>query len=164
MENDLKTRHQLRFVLHRLASLLEHLAVPDKAGARIGGQLKVLGQLETISWAGLLTESAEHAARRIEDELVENFFAPRLAGHDDLDIHGNDVDAIFGTGQRAKITGDAKRVVRFRIHVQPRRAVKTRRHVRANRRILLSVNSLPRNRILGGQRTQIEFQGQAESF
>src|SRR6266446_965623 len=108
MENRSKREpNRLRLVLNRFSSLLQHLAVPDKAGARIGGQLKVLSQFETISWAGLLTESAEHAARRIEDELVENFLAARLPGHDDFHVHGYDVDAIFGTGQRAQITGDA---------------------------------------------------------
>src|SRR6266404_1120642 len=157
-------RQCLAFVLHRLASLLEHFAVPDKAGARIGGQLKVLRQLEAVRRAGLLTEGAEHTTRRIENELVENFLAARLARHDDFDVHGYDIYAIFRTGQRAKITGDTQRVVRFRVHVQPRGAVKSRRHVRTHRRILLSVNALSRDRVFGRQRTQVEFQGQAESF
>src|SRR6267143_1853995 len=117
LRSSLITHYSSLGVLNRFSALLKHLAVPDKAGARIGGQLKVLGQLETISWAGLLTKSAEHAARCIEDELVENFFAARFAGHHDFDVHGNNVDAIFRTGQRAKITGNAQRVVCFRIHV-----------------------------------------------
>jgi hypothetical protein len=34
-------------VFNRLASLFEHLAVPDEACARIGCQLEVLGQFQT---------------------------------------------------------------------------------------------------------------------
>ena len=99
--------NSLAFVLDRLPALFKHFAVPDKAGARIGRQLKVLGQLEAVRRAGLLTEGAEHATRRIENEFIEDLLAARLAGHDDFDVHGNDVDAIFRTGQRAKVTGDA---------------------------------------------------------
>src|SRR5258706_14649948 len=98
MENRSKRKpNRLSFVLNCLPALLQHLAVPDKAGARIGGQLKVLSQFETISWAGLLTESAEHAARRIEDELVENFLAARLPGHADFHVHGYIVEPFCRT-------------------------------------------------------------------
>src|SRR5215472_5341056 len=99
----------LRSILDRLASLLQHLAIPDKAGAGIGRQLKVLRQLETGSRAGLLAKRAEHATRCVEDELIKHLLAARLAGHDDLDVHRNHVDAVLRTSQRAKIARDAKR-------------------------------------------------------
>src|SRR5437764_6830971 len=51
----------LCFVLDRLASLLQHLAIPDEAGARVGGEFKVLRQFETRGRARLLAERAEHA-------------------------------------------------------------------------------------------------------
>src|SRR5712691_2277623 len=107
----------LRLVLYGLASLLEHLAVPDESRARISCQLKVLRQLQAVSRASFLAQRAEHATRSVEDKLVENFLAARLAGDDDFDVHWNHVDAIFGTGQRAQVTSNAKRIVRFRIHV-----------------------------------------------
>src|SRR6266404_4939104 len=116
-------------VLDRLASLLEHLAVPNEAGARIGCQLKVLSQFQARSRAGLLAERTEHAARSVKDKFVEHFFLARLAGDDDLDVHRQYVYAIFRTSNRAKVAGDAKRVVRFRIHVESRRAMETRGHV-----------------------------------
>src|SRR5881397_2108361 len=123
MENDLNLS---AFVFHCLASLLEHLAVPDETRARIGRQLEILRQLKTVSWTSFLAERAEHATRSIEDEFVENFFATRFAGDHHLDVHRNDVDAIFRTRQRAKVAGDAERVVRLGIHVESRRTVKTR--------------------------------------
>src|SRR6267143_3807467 len=89
----------LRFVFHSLASLLKHLAVPDEARARISCQLKVLGQLQAVSRASFLAQRAEHATRSVEDKLVENFLAARLAGDDDFDVHRNHVDAIFETNQ-----------------------------------------------------------------
>src|SRR5437870_10467935 len=112
MENNL-----LRLVLYSFPSLFQHFAVPYKTGARIGCQLEILRQLETVSRTSLLAQSAEHATRSIKDKLVEDFLAARLAGHDNFDIHGKDVDAVFGAGQRAKVASDAERVMRFRIHV-----------------------------------------------
>src|SRR6266540_3529785 len=106
-----------RLVLNRLSSLFEHLAIPNETRARVRRQLEVLRQLQAISWTCFLTQRAEHAARRIENEFVEHLFAPRLAGDDDFDIHRNHVDAIFGTCERAEITRDAKRLMRLGIHV-----------------------------------------------
>jgi hypothetical protein len=154
--------NDLACVLHRLSPLLEHFAVPHKARARIGGELEVLRQLQTRSGTGFLAERAEHAARSIEDKLVEHFLLTRLARHDDLDVHRDYVDTVFRTGNRAKITGDTKRVVRFRIHVQARRAMKTRRHVGTDFRILLGVNSLARNGVFINERAEIVFQRKRE--
>jgi len=93
-----------------------------------------------IRRTGLLTESAEHAARRIEVNSSRTFFAARLAAtppqHPWNDVYQ------FRQAQRAKITSMAKRVVCFRIHVQSARR-ETRRHVGTHRRILLGVNPLP---------------------
>src|SRR5215813_11320618 len=50
------------FVFYCLPTLFQHLAVPDKAGARIGGELEILRQLQTISWTRFLAERAEHAS------------------------------------------------------------------------------------------------------
>src|ERR1044072_1467130 len=69
----------LSFELPRLAPLLKHLAVPDEAGARVGGELELLRQLKAGRGASLLTERAEHAARGVEDELVEHLLLARLA-------------------------------------------------------------------------------------
>src|SRR6266850_373042 len=153
----------LRLVFNCFPALLEHLAVPDKARARVGGQLEILRQLETVSRTGLLTERAEHAARSIENEFVQHFFAARLAGHHYLNVHGNNVDAIFRTGQRAKVTRDAERIVRLRIHVQTRRAMKARRYIGTNFWILFGVDALPGYRIPVGQGAHVELQRQAES-
>ena len=38
----------LTLVLHRLAPLFEHLAIPDESGARVRCQLEVLSQLKAI--------------------------------------------------------------------------------------------------------------------
>src|SRR5256884_1010346 len=148
---DQKTKTQnrtSRFVLNCFPSLFEHLAVPHESGARVGCQLEILRQLQAISRTCLLTQRAEHAPRSVKDEFVEHLFAPRFAGDDDFDIHWNYVDAVFGTCERAEVTCDAERVVRLRIHIQPRRAVKSRRHVGTNFWILLGINSLTRNRVL----------------
>jgi hypothetical protein len=150
----LEIDNKLAFVLHSLAALLEHLAVPDKAGTRIGGQFKVLRQLKTISWAGFLTESTEHTTRRVEDELIENFFVSLFVGNVSLYVLMDVVVCFFYS----------KLVVLFRINIQPPRAVETWRDVRANRRILLRIDSFTGHRVPVGQRTYIELQRQAESF
>src|SRR6267142_2149833 len=134
--SSLITHHFLTFVLHRLASLLKHLAIPNKSRARIGRQLKVLCQLETRGRTSFLTESTEHATRRVENEFVQYFLTSRFAGYHDLDVHRQHVYAIFGAGQRTEVAGDAERVMSFGIHVQTRRPVKTRRNVGTNFRIL----------------------------
>src|ERR1700687_5640663 len=152
------------FVLHGFAALLEHLALPNKAGERVGGQLEILRQLETVSRTCLLTERAEHATRSIENEFVQHFLAARLARHHHLNVHGNNVDAIFRTGQRAKVTRDAERIVRLRIHVQTRRAMKARRYIGTNLWILFGVDALPGYRIPVGQGAYAELQRQAEAF
>src|ERR1700752_4946452 len=77
----------LRSVLNCFPSLFEHLAVPDKAGARIRGQLEVLRQLEAVRGTGFLTERTEHAARSIKNKFIQNFFAARLAGDHHLNVH-----------------------------------------------------------------------------
>ena len=104
-------------VLNGFPPLLEHLSVPDEAGAGVSGQLEILRQLQAISRTCFLTEGAEHTARRVEDELIENFFAARLARNYNLNVHRNDIDTVLRTGQCAQIAGDTKRIVRFRIHV-----------------------------------------------
>src|SRR5437016_10824804 len=106
-----------RFVFHCLAALLEHLAVPHESCARVGCQLEILRQLQAISRTCFLTQRAEHAARRVEDEFVEHLFAPRFAGDDDFDIHRNYVDTVFRTCERAEVACDAECVVRLRIHI-----------------------------------------------
>src|SRR5439155_371651 len=82
-------------------------------------QLEILHQLQAISRTCILTQRAEHAARRVEDEFVEHLFAPRFAGDDDFDIHRNYVDTVFRTCERAEVACDAECVVRLRIHIQP---------------------------------------------
>src|SRR2546425_4460292 len=102
---DQKTKTQnrtSRFVLNCLAPLFEHLAIPDETRARVRRQLEVLRQLQAIRRTCFLTQGAEHAPRRIEDEFVEHLLAPRLAGDYDFDIHRNYVDAVFWTCERAE--------------------------------------------------------------
>src|SRR5439155_5521908 len=154
----------LTLVLHRLAPLFEHLAIPDESGARVRCQLEVLRQLKAIRRTSFLTQSAKHAARSIEDELVENFFAARLTCNDNFDVHRDHVDAIFGTSKRAKITSDAKGLVGFRIHIEPRRSMKSRRDIRTNLRVLLSVDSLPCHSVLVRKGAHVELQRNAQSF
>src|SRR5205085_1633590 len=153
----------LGFVLDRLAPLFQHLAIPDEAGARVGGEFKVLRQLKTCRRASLLTERAEHAARGVEDKLVEYLLLAPLAGDHDLYVHRDHVNAIFRTGERAEVAGDAERLVRLRVHVQPRRAMKTRRDFGAHLRILLRVDALARHRILVSQRAEVELERQLEA-
>src|SRR6185436_8732305 len=88
---------ELACVLNRLSSLLEHLAVPNEAGARVSGEFEVLRQFQTRSRTRFLTKRTEHASRSVEDKLVQHFLAARLAGHHDLDVHRNHVDTIFRT-------------------------------------------------------------------
>src|SRR5258705_5722522 len=113
-------------VLYRLASLFEHLAIPNKACARIGGQFEVLRQLQTRCRAGFLAECAKHATRGVEDKLVQHFLFAWLAGDDDLHIHRQDVDAILRTSDRTEVAGDAERVMGFGIHVETRSTMETR--------------------------------------
>src|SRR5437764_7505395 len=67
----------LRLKLARLAPLLKHLAVPDEACARVCRKLELLREFEAGRRASLLAERAEHAARGVEDELVEDFLLDR---------------------------------------------------------------------------------------
>src|ERR1043165_6762044 len=150
----------LCFKLLRLAPLLQHLSVPDEAGARVGRQLELLRQLQAGRRAGFLAERAEHTARGVEDELVEDFLLARLAGDLDLDVHRDHVDAVFGAGERAEVAGDAQRLVRLRVHVQARRAVEARRDDGPHRRILLGVDAEPLDRVLVRQRAEVVLQRQ----
>src|SRR5687767_5609242 len=150
----------LSFELPRLAPLLKHLAVPDEAGARVGRQLELLRQLQAGRGARLLAERAEHAARGVEDELVEHLLLARLAADRHLDVHRDDVDAVLGARERAEVAGDAQRLVRLGVHVQPRRAVEARRDLRAHRRVLLGVDAEAAHRVLVRQRAEVELQRQ----
>src|SRR5215218_2491627 len=150
----------LSFELARLAPLLKHLAVPDEAGARVGGELELLRQLQAGRGARLLAERAEHAARGVEDELVEHLLLARLAADRHLDVHRDDVDAVLGAGQRAEVAGDAQRLVRLRVHVQTRRAVEARRHLRPDGRVLLGVDAVAAHRVPARQRADVVLQRQ----
>ena len=88
-------------VLNCLAALFEHFAVPDEASARVSCQFEILRQFQARRRTRFLTKSTEHAARRVEDKLVEHFLASWLAGNDDLDVHRKHVDAVFRAGDRA---------------------------------------------------------------
>src|SRR5262249_61448129 len=70
-------------VLHRFPTLLQHLAIPDKASAGVGSQFKILRQLQTRGRTGLLAQRAEHATRSVEDEFIEHLLLARLAGNND---------------------------------------------------------------------------------
>src|SRR5205809_762592 len=120
-----RTKHWLTLVFHSLSPLFEHLSIPDKPSARISRQLEILRQFQTISGTRFLAQRAEHATRSIKDKFIQNFFAARFAGDDDLHVHGNDIDAVFRTCQRAEVARDAERVVRLRIHVEARRPMKS---------------------------------------
>src|SRR6185295_20211911 len=71
-------------VLDSFPALFKHLAIPNKACTRIGGQFEVLRQLQARGRAGFLAERAKHAARCVEDKLVQHFLFTRFAGDDDL--------------------------------------------------------------------------------
>src|SRR5919206_3053120 len=150
----------LSFKLARLAPLLKHLAVPDEAGARVGRQFELLRQFKAGRRASLLAERAEHTARGVEDELVEDLLLARLAGDHHLDVHRDDIDAVLGAGQRAEVAGDAEALVRLRVHVQTRGAVEARRHLRTHLRVLLGVDAEAAHRVLVGQRAEVELQRQ----
>ena len=49
-------------VMRRSGAFFEAMAVPDRAFAGVGGHLEVLGEFEAIGGAGVLAQSAEHAA------------------------------------------------------------------------------------------------------
>src|SRR5215471_38039 len=89
-------------VLGRSWSLLKHLSVPDSTFACVARQLKILSQLKSINWTGVLTEPAEHAAREVIGEPRQVFatgLIVPLAGHH---------HQVFRTGERTKSTGDAE--------------------------------------------------------
>src|SRR4051794_31688835 len=125
--SSLITHHSSLCIFDGFPPLFEHLAVPDKACARVSCQLKFLCQFQARGRASLLAERAEHTARGIEDEFIEHLLAARLARNRNLYVHRDHVYAIFRTGERAQVTGDAERLMRLRVHVESRRAVKTRR-------------------------------------
>ena len=62
---------RLPFILRRLGTLFQHLAVPDGALTRVAGQLKILGQLERIGRTGILAETAKHAAAEVVGKIGE---------------------------------------------------------------------------------------------
>src|SRR5690348_5922600 len=79
-------------IFDSLAPLLKHLSIPDEACARVGRQLELLRQLKARGRASFLTQSAEHAARGVEDKFVQHFFAARLARDRNLDVHREDIN------------------------------------------------------------------------
>src|SRR5215218_5572642 len=150
----------LRFKLPRLAPLLQHLAVPDEARARVGRELELLRELKAGGGARLLAERAEHAARGVEDELVEHLLLARLARDRDLDVHRDNVYAVLRARERAEVASDAQRLVRLRVHVEPRSAVPARRDLRADGRVLLGVDAEAAHGVLVRERAEVELQRQ----
>src|ERR1700722_19380259 len=55
-------------ILRRLRTLLQHLAVPDRALASVAGQLEILGQLQRVGRTSVLAQSAKHAAAQVVSE------------------------------------------------------------------------------------------------
>src|SRR5690242_12136108 len=74
-------------------AFLKPVPVPDRAFARIGSHLKVLGKLQAVSRAGVFTQTAEHAARSIVGKCGEHL-AP--GGVIPVPAH---YDQIFRAGQ-----------------------------------------------------------------
>ena len=112
------------------------MPVPDRALAGVGCHLEVLREFEAVGRASVLAEPAEHAARSVVGEIGQHFAARRVI------TMPTDNYQIFRAGQRAQVARDAKRLARFRIHVQARRAAVSLRDHRALQRILLRINVL----------------------
>jgi len=103
-------------VSRRRGAFFQAVPVPNRALARIGSHFEILSELEAVGRAGILAESAEHAARSVVSEVGQHLAACGVIAMP------ADHDQIFRAGQRAQIAGDAQRLARFRIHVQARRA------------------------------------------
>ena len=115
---------------------LKAMPVPDCAFARVGSHFKILRQLEAVGRAGVLTESAEHAARSVICKVREHLASCRI-----IAMPSND-DQILRAGQSTQIAGDAKRLAGLRIHIQARRAAIPLRDHGALQRILLRIDVL----------------------
>src|SRR5881397_1161493 len=75
-----------------------------------------------------------------------------------------DKDAVAGKGIYTEQYPKVRPDVAPRFHGAPRLNMESRRDIRTNLRILLSVNSLPCYGVLISERTDIELQCDAESF
>src|ERR1700733_7490224 len=64
-------------ILRRLRTLLQHLAVPDRAFASVAGQLEILRQLQRVGRTSVLAQSAKHAAAQVVSESRQ-LLAPGL--------------------------------------------------------------------------------------
>jgi len=110
------------------------MPIPDRAFARVGGHLKILGQFQAIGRAGIFAQTAEHATGSVVGKRGQHFAPSGIVA-----VPPDD-DQIFRAGQSAEIAGDTKSFAGFRVHIQARRAAIPFRHHRALLRILLGIN------------------------
>lgn len=110
------------------------MPVPDRAFARVGGHLEILGQFKAIGGTGVFAQTAEHASGSIVGERSEHFATRSVVAMP------ADDDQIFRAGQGTEIAGDTKGFAGLRVHIQARRPAVPFRHHRALLRILLSIN------------------------
>src|SRR5271157_4884903 len=85
----------------RLGALLQRFAVPDEPFAAVVGHLEVLGKLQRVHRASVLTEPAEHATAEVVGE-----FRQLLAARVRIAFAAYH-DQVFGTGQRTQVARDA---------------------------------------------------------
>jgi hypothetical protein len=127
---------KLLFVLRRLRTFFERLAVPDPALTGVAGQFEILCKFESVDRARIFTQAAEHATAEVVGEIGE-FFAPCL-----LVACARNYDQILRACQRAQIAGNTHGFVGIGIHVQARRAPVSLGNLRPLQGILLSVGFL----------------------
>jgi hypothetical protein len=121
-------------VLRRLWAFFERRAIPDPSLAGVAGELEILSQFQSISWARIFAESTEHAAAQVVGEVGE-FLAARF-----LIALARDHNEMFRTRQCTEVTRDAHRLVSIRIDVQTRGPAITLGDLRSFERILLGID------------------------
>ena len=115
---------------------LKHLPVPDHPVPVVMRDLEVLSELQCVHWAGILTQSTEHAARKVVGEvrqLLLAVFRPLPADH----------DQILRAGQRTQVAGDAEGLAGLRVVVEARGAAVALGDGRALEGVLLGIESVP---------------------
>ena len=96
-------------------------------------RFEVLCQLERVGRTRVFAQSAGRLAQSLRE--IREFLAASLL----ISLAGNN-DEMLGTRRGTKVAGNAKRLVRVRVDIEPGRATIPFGHLRALKWILLRVN------------------------
>src|SRR5579864_7184518 len=100
---------RLTGIVRRRGAHFQAVTIPNRTLAAVACHFKILRELEAISRAGILAETAEHAARRVISKRSEHFATSGVVAQP------ADYDQVLRASQGAEIAGNTQRLARLGI-------------------------------------------------